>query len=123
MGAVNHQTQAAEAVFPGQGGLAKFHVASGRIIKAGCLAQFRGLYRCHRLCQGCLNGQFQIIRQLGTAARKEFDAIVVVGVVGGANNNANRSILAAGHHGNCGGRQGTQQLHIHAGRDQTRFQR
>ncbi len=123
VGTVDHDGQTAETEPTGHGTLAEFNVAAGGIVNAHHLAQMRRVHRGHRFFQHLLDFQLDGIGQLGAFRRKEFDAIVVVRVVGRADHNPRLRMEGAGEVGDrrCGHR--PQHRHIDTGGHQPRLQR
>ncbi len=123
MGAVNRDAHPAQVEALGHRGLAELDIAPGRVDHPQYLADLPRLHRRNRLLQLRLDGQLDLIGQLGAGGGKELDAIVVEGVVGGADDDTGHRGLGAGHQGDRRRRHGPQQLDVDTRRHQARLQR
>src|SRR5580698_8519103 len=79
--------------------------------------------RDHGLLQQGFNLLLDAIRQLAAGGIEELDAIVLVRVVGGADDHAKTAVQTLRHVGDARRRQRPNQHHIDTGRDKTRLQR
>ena len=94
VGAIQHHLQALELHAHRDGALAELNVAAVGIHHALGLAQMGGIDRPHGFVQFRLDGQFHLIGELEPIGGEEFDAVVVIRIVRGANDDA-----GAGPHG------------------------
>src|SRR5471030_2088098 len=81
VGAVDDDFQAAQVQLVRESALAKFDVAALGVVEALGAAQLFGRHAQHRLIQAGFDFQLDRVRQLGTLLGKEFDAVVLEGVV------------------------------------------
>ena len=75
---------------------AKFNVAACRIVQTLRFAQLCCGDPLGGLLQGRFDGFFPVVRQLGALGAEEFDAIVGIGVVAGADHHAQLRPLGPG---------------------------
>ena len=104
------------------GGLAELDVATCGVLNAPSLPEHRGVYCLQRPLELRLDGNLNRIVKLVALRREELDAIVVVRVVGGGDNDSCVAAKRPGQIGysRCG--HGAGKLHIDARRREPRFE-
>ena len=122
MGAVHHDFQARQTGVGGHRALAEFNVAASGVHDALGLAQGVGLGGGQRLLQQFLDVQFDHVGQLLAIAGEELDAVVVIGIVGGADHDAGAGVQGTGQVGDARRWHRPQQGDVDPGRRQARFQ-
>ena len=120
--AVDDEPQPLEHDPPRKGALAELDVASRRIVHPLHLADAVGCDRLERALEGELDRDLRLVGQLSALPREELDAVVEVGVVGGADHDA--GIGAVGlRQVRDGRRRGrTEQPNVGAGRGEPGFE-
>ncbi|MNV05499.1 hypothetical protein D3C71_958400 [compost metagenome] len=121
--AVQHDLQAAQVERTRHAGLAELDVAAHCIARAHRLAQPVRLGGGEGAVQRGLQRQFGGIVELLAIGGEELDAVVVMRVVRGTDDDAGIGAQGAGQEGHRRGRHRAEQLHIHAAGDQAGFQR
>ena len=122
VGAVHHQLQAAQMQAALYGALAELDVAAARVVDAERPAQVPRTHGPQRLRHLLLDGALAGVRQLVAFGIEDLDAVVVEGVVRGADDDAGVRAQGAGEIGDGRRRDGAKQVHVHAGRDEPRLQ-
>ena len=107
----------------GEGALAELDVTAGGIVDALRLAKFGGLHALELVIQLGLDGQLHFIGQLGAIGGEELDAVVVIRVVGGADDDASLGTEGASQVGHRRRRHGAHQYGLEARSGEARFQR
>lgn len=102
--------------------LAEFDVTTGSIVDAQCLAQLGGLHALEFVVQLGFDGHLDFVRQLGTVGGEELDAVVVIGIVGSADDDAGFGPEGAGQVGDGRGGHGAHQNGLETRGGQTRLQ-
>ena len=74
-------------------------------------------------CELGLDALLELIGELAAAGVEELDAVVVVEIVRGADDDAEVAVEAPRHVGDAGRRQRPDQHHVHAGGDEARLER
>ncbi len=116
MGAIDHDLEAVQLQFPGEGALQKGDIAAAGIVDAEGLADLGGcgpgpLYL--RIGHQLLHVGFYLIGQLETISGKELDAVVLIGIVGGGNDHPGVGSHRGSDEGDSRGGQRTQKQCIH----------
>ena len=122
VGAVHHQLKPLKGQGGGHRTLAELNVAPGGVLDAPGLAQGGGVHRHQGLIQGLLDGQFNLIRQLVAPRGEELDAVIIVGVMRGTDDDARGGAQGAGQIGDGRSRHGAEEPDIDARRRQPRLQ-
>ncbi|MNO88765.1 hypothetical protein D3C76_802300 [compost metagenome] len=123
MGAVENHFQPGEIGAGGHAALAELDIAPRGIVDPRNLAQTGGLDHRHRRVEQFLDDQLHLVRQLGALAGEELDAVVVVRVVRGADDDARLGVEGAGQVGDARSRHRPEQHHVGTGSRQTSLQR
>ncbi|MCW0450404.1 hypothetical protein NB706_003238 [Xanthomonas sacchari] len=121
--AVQHQFQPAQVEAARHAGLAELDVAADRLARAHRLAQPLGLDGGERRVQRGLDRLLGGVVELLAVGGKELDAVVVVRVVRGADDDAGVGTESAREERHRRSRHRPEQLHVGAGRDQPGLQR
>ena len=74
--AVDHNLQSTQRQLGGKRALAKFNVATGRIVQAFSFAQFTGRHATQTAIKLGLNAQLGIVGEFVAVAVKKLDAVV-----------------------------------------------
>ena len=122
MGAVDDNLHPLETRRHRDTALAEFDVASGGIIDAARTADGLGLDGRHRLVELLLDRQLHLVGQFLAGSGEKLEAVVVVGIVGCADDDAGTRVEGLGQVGDAGGRHRPGQQHVHAGSLQTRLE-
>ncbi|MCY1412218.1 hypothetical protein D9M71_276180 [compost metagenome] len=122
MGAVEHQLEAGEIGAGRHAALAELDVAAGRVVDPRRLAQLRRLDHAHRRIEQLLDHQLDLVRQLGSLAGEELDAVVVVRIVRGTDDDPGIGMEGAGQVGHRRGGHRTEQHHVGARGNQSGLQ-
>ena len=122
VGGVHHNLQALEGQVVGEGALAKFDVATCRIVQTPGFAQRGRIHPDRVLKQGRFHGLLPGVRQFLALGAEELDAVVRKGVVARTDHHPQRSALRAGQisDGRSGHR--AQQDDVDPGRVEARLQ-
>src|SRR5690606_2786219 len=123
MRAIDDDFDAAQIEVTRHGAFAKLDVTTGCVIDTDNLAQLRRGYGRHRLINLALDFQLDIVRQLGAFAGEKLDAVVLVGIVRGADDNAGLGVECAGQVGDGGSGHRAEQRYIRARRNEAGLQR
>ena len=122
MGAIDDDLQPGEVGTARHTALTEFDIAPGGIVDSRDLAQLLGLDHRHRLIKQLFDHQLNFVRQLGALPGEELDAVVMMGIVRGTDNDSGLGMESTGQVGNCWRRHRAEQHHIRAGRGQTSLQ-
>ncbi len=123
MGAIDDQLEPGEVGTGRHAALAELDVATGRIVDPRCLAQLCRLDHSHRRIDQLLDHQLDLVGKLGSATGKELDAVVVMGIMRGADDDAGLGMEGTRQVSNRWRRHRPQQQHIGARSRQPRLQR
>ena len=118
MSTIEHHLQPSKIGAGRHTALAELDITPCSIIDARRLANLCRLNHRHRLIQQLLNHQFHFIWQLGALTGKELDAIIVMRIVRGTDDNAGLRLKSTGQIGHCRSWHRPQKLHIGAGSSQ-----
>ena len=122
MRGIHHDLQAAQRQVLSEGALAKLDVPPRRIVQAPGFAQRGGIRPHGFLLQRRFHGQLPFVGQLGALRAEEFDAVVGVRVVTGADHHAQAGTLRPREIGHSWCGQRAQQYDVHTRRVETRLQ-
>src|SRR4051812_18753026 len=88
--AIDHDLHALEIEIAREGRFAEFYVARPRIVAPAHLAELRRRVAAHRLVHFGLDRRLDLVRKLEAVAGEELDAVVLIGIVRGADDDAGR---------------------------------
>ena len=123
VGAIDDDFQAAQFQARADGALAEFDIAPGRVVDSGSLADGLRGNRGHFLVEFGLDGEFDRVGQFGALPGEELDAVVVEGIVGGADDDAGLGAQGARQIGDGRRGHGSEQADVDAGGGDAGFQR
>ncbi|MNI55584.1 hypothetical protein D3C73_1105440 [compost metagenome] len=123
MRGVHNDLHPVQVQIVGEGALAELDVAALRIRHAAGAAQALGTDAAQRLVQSGFDRGFDVVRQLHALRREELDAVVLIRVVRGADDDARHQTQRPGQVGHGRRRDGAGQQHVDAGGGQACFQR
>ena len=123
MGAINDQFDAMELQWRRNRALAEFDIPALGILEAAGLADPRRINRGHGLVDLGLDQVLDLVRKLQPVRAEELDAIVIIRVMGRADDDPGLGPKSAGQIGNGGGRHRPGQQRIDTSRGETRLQR
>ena len=122
MGAVDNQSEPSQIETRWEGPFAELDVTAGGIIDSPRFAERVGAHATHRLVEGGFDLQFHLVGQLVAIGRKKLDAVVIEGIVRGADHHARRQSQCTGEIGHRGCGQRPRQHHIDTGRRKSGLQ-
>ena len=123
MGAVDGDPESVEIQAGRRRALAEFDVPARRVADPDRLADVGAAGRLHRRVDRLFDLQLGAVGQLGAVPGEELDAVVGVGVVGGADHDARRRVQGAGQVGDRGRRDRPEQHDVRPGRGEPGLQR
>src|SRR6185312_4643111 len=123
VGAIDDDLQSGEVNAARQRGGAEFLVLHARAVDAAGFPQAAGSTGDDGLGQLGLDALLELIRELRAAAIEELDAVVVVRIVRGADDDAEVTVEMARHIGDTRRRQRPYQHHVDAGSDEASLER
>jgi hypothetical protein len=123
IGAIDNDAQPVEAQALGERRLHEFDIAAFRIVKTPRAAELARGREALAHVDVALDLRLDLVGELVAVRPEQLDAVVVIGVVGGGDDDAQIGAQRAREHGHtrCGHR--AQQHHVHADGDEARGQR
>src|SRR5690606_21299215 len=118
-----HDLQAIEFLAATIGALAEFDVTPGSVGNSRGLANLVGTHGHETVVEHRLDLRLDNVVELGALGGEKLDAVVVMRVVRGTDDNAGGSAEGARQVGHGGCRHGAEHVDVHAGGSQARLKR